>query len=56
MTNSIKLGRAASYLSSFGAGLCLTLVASAFFYAAEAQATAVIATPAPVCAPSVTGC
>jgi hypothetical protein len=46
MTNSIKLGRAASYLSHFASGMCLTLVASAFLYAAEAQASA-MAEPAP---------
>lgn len=38
MTTSIALGRAASCLSQFASGLCLTLVASAFLYAAEAQA------------------
>lgn len=46
MTNSIKLGRAASYLSHFASGLCLTLVVSAFLYAADAQASA-ITEPAP---------
>lgn len=50
MTNSIKLGRAASYLSHFASGLCLTLVVSAFFYAAEAQASAVIEPAPAVCA------
>lgn len=37
MTTSIALGRAASCLEHFAAGLCLTLVAAAFLYAAEAQ-------------------
>lgn len=47
MTNSILLGRAASYLSSFASGLCLTLVASAFIYAVDAQAST-ITEPTPV--------
>lgn len=38
MTNSISLGRAASCLGHFASGLCLTLAASAFLFAAEAQA------------------
>ncbi len=38
MTTSIALGRAASCLERFAAGLCLTLVASAFLFAVEAQA------------------
>lgn len=42
MTNSILLGRAASYLSHFASGLCLTLVASAFLYALEAQARPIL--------------
>lgn len=47
MTISIALGRAASYLEHFGAGLCLTLVACAFLHAASAQAQAALE-PAPV--------
>lgn len=46
MTTSTALGRAASCLESFAAGLCLTLVASAFLFAAEAHAQAAPA-PAP---------
>lgn len=38
MTASIALGRAASRLERFATGLCLTLVASAFLFAVEAQA------------------
>lgn len=38
MTTSTVLGRAASCLERFAGGLCLTLVASAFLYAAEAHA------------------
>lgn len=40
MTASIVLGRAASCLESFAAGLCLTLVACAFLYAVDARAEA----------------
>jgi hypothetical protein len=40
MTTSNALGRAAACLEHFAAGLCLTLVAAAFFYAAEAQISA----------------
>ena len=52
MTTSIALGRAASCLERFAAGLCLTLVASAFLFAAEAQAqeapaATAVAAPAP---------
>lgn len=52
MTTSIALGRAASCLERFAAGLCLTLVASAFLFAAQAQAqeapaAAATAAPAP---------
>lgn len=49
MTTSIALGRAASCLEHFAAGLCLTLVAAAFLHAAEAQVSASIsAQPTPV--------
>ena len=52
MTTSIALGRAASCLSQFASGLCLTLFASAVLFAADAQATAAITpVPAPVIAP-----
>ena len=37
MTTSIALGRASSCLERFAAGLCLTLVVAAAFFAAEAQ-------------------
>lgn len=46
MTASIALGRAASCLEHFAAGLCLTLVASAFLFAVEAQARPVVSTAA----------
>lgn len=49
MTISIALGRAASYLEHFGAGLCLTLVATAFLHAAAAQARAAIEPEPVVC-------
>jgi hypothetical protein len=47
MTTSISLGRAVSCLERFAAGLCLTLVASAFLHAAEAQARGVSTAPVP---------
>ncbi len=51
MTTSIILGRAASCLEHFAAGLCLTIVASAFLYAADAQISAAAdASPATVTA------
>lgn len=52
MTASTVLGRAASCLESFAAGLCLTVVASAFLYAVDARAEAPAAAPthAPVAA------
>ena len=53
MTTSIALGRAASCLSQFASGLCLTLAASAFLFAADAQAhTRTQAAPAAVTAPA----
>ncbi|RZJ32297.1 MAG: TraB/GumN family protein [Brevundimonas sp.] len=55
MTTSIALGRAASCLSQFASGLCLTLVASAFLFAADAQAqtqTQTQAAPAAVAEPA----
>lgn len=51
MTTSIALGRAASCLERFAAGLCLTLTASAFLFATEARAQEAPATPA-VAAPA----
>ena len=48
MTTSTVLGRAASCLERFAAGLCLTLVATAFLNAAEAHAQEAPAAPAPV--------
>lgn len=48
MNASNALGRAASCLEHFAAGLCLTLVAAAFFCAAEAQVTASAAPPAAI--------
>ncbi|HWW11128.1 MAG TPA: hypothetical protein VN018_01325 [Brevundimonas sp.] len=51
MTTSTALGRAAACLEHFAIGLCLTLVAAAFFYAADAQFSAAAdAPPAPVAA------
>ena len=57
MTTSIALGRAASCLERFGAGLCLTLVASAFLLAgaAQAQAQETPAAPAVAAAPRAAG-
>ena len=53
MTTSIALGRAASCLSQFASGLCLTLAASAFLFAADAQARPQTqAAPAAVTAPA----
>jgi hypothetical protein len=48
MTASTVLGRAASCLESFAAGLCLTIVASAFLYAADARAETPPSEAAPV--------
>ena len=56
MTNSIALGRAAARLSHFASGVCLALVVSAFFHAADAQFSASTAVAAPVCAPASNGC
>lgn len=50
MTASTVLGRAASCLESFAAGLCLTVVASAFLYAAEARAQTPAAADLPAAA------
>jgi len=51
MTTSTALGRAAACLEHFAIGLCLTLVASAFLYAADAQISAAAdAPPAPASA------
>ena len=51
MTTSTALGRAASCLERFAAGLCLTLVAAAFFSAAEAQIS--VSPPVPAAAGSL---
>lgn len=50
MTTSNALGRAAACLEHFAAGLCLTLVAAAFFCAAGAQVSASAEPPAAVTA------
>lgn len=50
MFNPTVLGRAASCLEAFGGGLCLTLAAAAFLFAAEAKAatSSVQSSPVPV--------
>jgi hypothetical protein len=55
MTTSIALGRAASRLERFAAGLCLSLVASAFLFAGGALAQEPAAAPVPVPAPRAEG-
>lgn len=55
MTTSITLGRAASCLERFAAGLCLTVVASAVLFAAEAQAQAAAPAAAPTPAARAAG-
>ena len=54
MTTSTALGRAASCLERFAAGLCLTLAASAVLYAgsARAQETPAASAPAAVASPA----
>jgi hypothetical protein len=50
MTTSIALGRAAACLERFAIGLCLAVVASAFFHAADTQISALTAPPVAVTA------
>jgi uncharacterized protein len=55
MTTRITPGRAASWLERFASGLCLTLLASAVLFAAEAQAQEPAPAPAPAPAPRAAG-